>query len=44
MMLALGVPAILASVAFAAHVSTLMRAESDLQNALDFRAAAVEIA
>ncbi|MDX8526861.1 pilus assembly protein [Mesorhizobium sp. MSK_1335] len=34
-MLALGVPAILTAVAFATDVSTLMRAKSDLQNALD---------
>ncbi|MEZ2332831.1 pilus assembly protein TadG-related protein [Mesorhizobium sp. RCC_202] len=35
LMLALGVPAILGAVAFATDVSTLMRAKSNLQNALD---------
>ncbi|WP_217576814.1 pilus assembly protein [Mesorhizobium sp. GbtcB19] len=35
LMLALGVPAILTAVAFATDVSTLMRAKSNLQNALD---------
>ncbi|TPN79609.1 hypothetical protein FJ987_05970 [Mesorhizobium sp. CU2] len=35
LMLALGVPAILGAVAFASDVSTLMRAKSNLQNALD---------
>lgn len=35
LVLALGVPAILAAVAFATDVSTLMRAKSNLQNALD---------
>ncbi|WP_245489591.1 MULTISPECIES: pilus assembly protein [unclassified Mesorhizobium] len=35
LVLALGVPAILASVAFATDVSTLMRARSNLQSALD---------
>lgn len=35
LMLAVGVPAILGAVAFATDVSTLMRAKSDLQNALD---------
>lgn len=35
LMLALGVPAILSAVAFATDVSTLMRAKSDLQSALD---------
>ena len=34
-MLAVGVPAILGAVAFATDVSTLMRAKSNLQNALD---------
>src|SRR5256885_11468228 len=35
LMLALGVPAILGAVAFAVDVSTVMRAKSNLQNALD---------
>lgn len=35
LMLAVGVPAMLAAVAFATDVSTLMRAKSSLQNALD---------
>jgi Flp pilus assembly protein TadG len=35
LMLALGVPAILTAVAFATDVSTLMKAKSNLQNALD---------
>ena len=35
LVLALGVPAILTAVAFATDVSTLMRAKSNLQNALD---------
>ncbi|TIT23620.1 MAG: pilus assembly protein, partial [Mesorhizobium sp.] len=35
LVLALGVPAILTAVAFATDVSTLMKARSNLQNALD---------
>ena len=35
LLMALGLPAILSAVAFAVDVSTIMRAKSNLQNALD---------